>query len=91
MVAIRLLTSIAGGPVEGAVGDVVEVDARTAAVWADGIRAERVAGRTPVDEERTAGPAGEQETAEPVGETATAVPPGERATRPPRGERATKR
>jgi len=46
MPRIRLLTSVAGdGPVQGDVGDVLEVDARTAQVWADGERAERVIDR----------------------------------------------
>lgn len=40
---IRLLTSVAGdGPVVGDVGDILTVDAATARVWADGVRAERV-------------------------------------------------
>ena len=43
MPRIRLLTSVeGGGPVHGERGDVLVVDARTARVWADGIRAERV-------------------------------------------------
>lgn len=43
MPRIRLLTSVAGGgPVSGRTGDVIEVDAATAQVWADGERAERV-------------------------------------------------
>ena len=43
MPRIRLLTSVeGGGPVFGAAGDVLTVDAATARVWADGIRAERV-------------------------------------------------
>lgn len=80
MIPIRLLTSIAGGPVEGAAGDVVHVDPRTAAVWADGERAERVGE-----------PAGEKNVAPPAGERATTAPGGERAVRPPAGERAAKR
>lgn len=87
MVAIRLLTSIAGGPVEGAAGDVVEVDEATAEVWADGIRAELVEQEEPMDDKRTSPPAGEQATAEPGGEKATATPAGERAMRPPRGQK----
>lgn len=44
MARIRLLTSVAGdGPVTGKRGDVIDVDADTARVWADGERAERVA------------------------------------------------
>lgn len=43
LVRIRLLTSVVGdGPVVGEVGEVLEVDERTAKVWADGERAERV-------------------------------------------------
>lgn len=43
MPRIRLLTSVAGdGPVSGDAGQVLEVDNRTAQVWADGVRAERV-------------------------------------------------
>jgi hypothetical protein len=43
MPEIRLLTAVQGdGPVVGRVGDVLEVDDRTARVWADGERAERV-------------------------------------------------
>ena len=43
MPRIRLLTSVAGdGPVVGDAGDVLDVDSRTASVWADGVRAERV-------------------------------------------------
>lgn len=43
MPRIRLLTSVQGdGPVNGEAGDVLDVDARTARVWADGERAERV-------------------------------------------------
>lgn len=43
MPRIRLLTSVAGdGPVSGDAGQVLEVDNRTARVWADGVRAERV-------------------------------------------------
>lgn len=46
MPRIRLLTSVQGdGPVRGDVGDVLEVDARTARAWADGERAERVIDR----------------------------------------------
>jgi ribosomal protein L24 len=49
---IRLLVSVAGdGPVSGDVGDVLEVDGRTARVWADGVRAERVVNRA-VETER---------------------------------------
>lgn len=48
MPRIRLLTSVAGdGPVNGEVGDVLDVDAATARVWADGERAERVASEKP--------------------------------------------
>lgn len=91
MVPIRLLTSIAGGPVEGAAGDVVEVDPATAAVWADGERAELVAMKgVTMDDRRTSPPDGEQATAAPLGEQATTAPGGERATRPPRGEQATR-
>lgn len=91
MVAIRLLTSIAGGPVEGAAGDVVEVDPATAAVWADGDRAEFVATKgVPVDDQRTAPPDDEQATVTPPGEQATSAPGGERTIRPPRGEQATR-
>ncbi len=47
MARIRLLTSVQGdGPVHGDAGDVLEVDNRTARVWADGERAERVIERT---------------------------------------------
>lgn len=56
MTRIRLLTSIADGPCEGAVGDEVDVPSEVADVWADGVRAERVttrAGRT-ADVETTA-------------------------------------
>lgn len=42
MPRIRLLTSVAGGPVAGDAGQVIEVDNHTARVWADGVRAERV-------------------------------------------------
>lgn len=43
MPRIRLLTSVAGdGPVHGAAGDELDVDAATARTWADGERAERV-------------------------------------------------
>lgn len=43
MPRIRLLQSIAGdGPVSGDALDVLEVDSRTARIWADGVRAERV-------------------------------------------------
>lgn len=43
MPRIRLLTSVQGdGPVTGDVGDVLDVDNRTARAWADGVRAERV-------------------------------------------------
>jgi hypothetical protein len=43
MARIRLLTSVVGdGPVQGDVGDELDVDAATARVWADGERAERV-------------------------------------------------
>lgn len=46
MPKIRLLTSVAGaGPVNGEVGDVLDVDAATARAWADGERAERVKGK----------------------------------------------
>lgn len=46
MARIRLLTSVQGdGPVSGDVGDVLEVDNRTARIWADGERAERVIDR----------------------------------------------
>lgn len=48
MARIRLLTSVAGdGPVHGEVGDVLDVDAKTARVWADGERAELVGRQTP--------------------------------------------
>jgi len=47
MPRIRLLTSVAGGgPVAGDAGEVISVDARTARVWADGVRAERVIDRS---------------------------------------------
>lgn len=47
MPRIRLLTSVAGdGPVSGDAGQVLVVDARTARVWADGVRAERVIERS---------------------------------------------
>lgn len=51
MPRIRLLTGVSGdGPVSGDAGDELEVDARTAQVWADGVRAERVVDRpAPVD------------------------------------------
>ncbi len=43
MPKIRLLVSVAGdGPVQGDAGTEIEVDARTAQAWADGVRAERV-------------------------------------------------
>lgn len=43
MPRIRLLTSIVGGgPVAGDAGDELEVDAKTAEAWSDGVRAERV-------------------------------------------------
>lgn len=46
MPKIRLLVSVAGdGPVQGDAGTEVEVDARTAQAWADGVRAERVIDR----------------------------------------------
>lgn len=46
MATIRLLQDVVGsGPVQGATGDILEVDHATAAVWADGIRAERVVTR----------------------------------------------
>ena len=46
MPRIRLLTSVVGdGPVAGDAGDVLVVDARTARVWCDGERAERVIDR----------------------------------------------
>lgn len=52
MPRIRLLTCVAGdGPVAGDVGEVIEVDSRTARVWADGVRAERVIERA-VEPER---------------------------------------
>ncbi len=55
MPRIRLLTSVQGdGPVVGHAGDVLDVDSRTARVWADGERAERVIDRS-VDVERTVG------------------------------------
>ncbi len=47
MPRIRLLTSVTGGgPVTGDPGDVLDVDSRTAKVWADGERAERVIERS---------------------------------------------
>lgn len=47
MPAIRLLVSVAGdGPVSGNAGEVLNVDARTAKIWCDGERAERVIDRT---------------------------------------------
>lgn len=47
MPLIRLLTSVVGdGPVSGDAGQELEVDARTARVWADGVRAERVIQRS---------------------------------------------
>lgn len=42
MPTIRLLTSVAGGPAAGEAGDEIRVDAATAQVWADGVRAELV-------------------------------------------------
>lgn len=49
MVRIRLLTSIqGGGPVTGQPGDVLEVDATVARVWADGERAELAETPVPV-------------------------------------------
>jgi hypothetical protein len=53
MPQIRLLTSIAGtGPVTGDAGDLLDVDASTADVWADGERAELVAVPIPVEPRR---------------------------------------
>lgn len=50
MPKIRLLTSVAGdGPVAGDVGEVLTVDAKTAKIWADGERAERVIERANTD------------------------------------------
>jgi hypothetical protein len=51
---IRLLTRAADDIVAGDVGEVLEVDARTASTWADGIRAERVIDRG-VQHERAVG------------------------------------
>lgn len=79
MVPIRLLTSVVGGPVEGAAGDVVLVDEATASIWADGERAERVV--TPTGKDYAPSPEGELD----------APPLGEQAIAPPRGQRATKR
>lgn len=46
-VRIRLLTHVYGrGAVTGNAGDVLTVDAATAKVWADGVRAERVIDRS---------------------------------------------
>lgn len=78
MVPIRLLTSVAGGSIEGAAGDVVLVDEATARIWADGERAERVVN-----------PIGADYVNVPEGEL-TAPPQGERAVAPQRGQRATK-
>jgi hypothetical protein len=62
MPRIRVLTDVAGDP-SWSTGDVVEVDAATAAVWADGERAELV------DEPpRKKGPRGERAVAPPAGE-----------------------
>lgn len=48
MTKIRLLTSIVGaGPVSGAPDDELDVDDEVAAVWADGVRAERVGSSPP--------------------------------------------
>ena len=54
MPQIRLLVSVAGdrGPVRGDAGAVLEVDSKTARIWCDGERAERVLDRT-VPIERT--------------------------------------
>lgn len=90
MPAIRLLTSVVGGAVEGAAGDIVEVDKATAKVWADGIRAELVSpvkgGKAVIEPEQP-----EATDAEPT-ETETprdSRPPveAERAVAPPAGER----
>jgi len=59
MPRIRLLTSVeGGGPVHGSAGDVLTVDAATARVWADGIRAERVIERDTKPERAIAHPRG---------------------------------
>lgn len=79
MVPIRLLTSVAGGSVEGAAGDVVLVDEETASIWADGERAERVV--TPTGKDYAVAPEGELD----------APLLGERAVVTPRGQRAVKR
>ena len=55
MPLIRLLTSVVGsGPVSGDAGDEIRVDGPTAAVWADGVRAELV--RTEKREKAVTGP-----------------------------------
>jgi hypothetical protein len=61
MPRIRVLTAVAGDPSWSA-GEVVEVDDATAAMWADGERAELV------DEPRKKGPRGERAVAPPAGE-----------------------
>lgn len=56
MPRIRLLTAVAGeGPVTGKRGDVLDVDAATARVWADGERAERVPDNKPERPEKGRG------------------------------------
>lgn len=46
MALIRLLAPSDEGAVRGRRGEVIEVDARTAQEWADGVRAERVIDRS---------------------------------------------
>lgn len=61
MPRIRLLTSVAGtGPVVGRPGQVLEVDAATAKVWADGERAELVNERVEKIETMEARPVAEK-------------------------------
>ncbi len=51
MPTIRLLTCVVGdGPVSGDAGQLLDVDAKTARTWADGVRAERVIDRSPAVE-----------------------------------------
>jgi hypothetical protein len=64
MPRIRVLTAVAGDPSWSA-GEVVEVDDATAAMWADGERAELL----DVEPPRRKGPRGERAVAHPPGET----------------------
>ncbi len=83
MTKVRILTSVAGADIAWSAGEIVDMPEEQAAVWADGVRAERVA-RRPAESATVTPP----EAAVPARrENTMASAPEDRAARRPRRRR----